>query len=295
MFEDTSPAPSVRRYSSVPASARDSSPALAVPPSALLAFCERLAALPRSGTGVLLFGDVETPIGRILFEKGRVCWASAHNMRKRLTDLLCHQHDPPLDRERVEQAYAECVRSRKIFGEHLLECGVVSEHGLRRALRQHIAESMALLSDPAIPARWIGQEQRSYDARLTFSTGELLTNLGALWDLDAAYEATSRLRRVAEPAECVGIGFVVTPAGELLPVAQSYSDNVSALDLVGLGSWVGRLPTSLQHAIEQPHFACYKRADGNTALGWIDGRIGYAVVCSSPSAVSQVLSRILNV
>lgn len=295
MLDSGSSTDSVRRYSSVPASARDSSPALAVPPGALVALCERLAALPSAATGMLILGQGEQPVGRILFEQGRICWASAQSMRRRLTDLLCHQHDPPLDPERVERAYADCVKNRKIFGEHLLEVGIVSEHGLRRALRQHIAESLAVLSDPALISQWTAHDQRSYDARLTFSTGELLTNLGGVWDFDAAYEAHARLRRVVEPASCVGLGFVRTPAGDVLPVAQCNAENTSALELLDLGGWVGQLPQSLQHAVEQPHFACYRRSDGCVALGWLEKRIGYAVVCALPSAVSQVLSRILSV
>lgn len=294
MLNDATSSHSARRYSSVPASARDSSPALMVPPAALVALCERLAALPVSATGMLVFGTSEQPVGRILFEQGRICWASANSMRRRLTDLLCHQHEPPLDPERVEQAYVECVKNRKIFGEHLLQVGIVTEHGLRRVLRQHIAESVALLSDPALTSHWIAREQRAYDARLTFATGELLTNLGAVWDFEAAHEASARLRRVVEPAACVGLGFVRTPSGDLLPVAQCNAQNTSALELLDLGGWVGGLPQSLQHAVEHAQFACYRRSDGCMALGWIEERIGYVVVCASPSAVGQVLSRVLN-
>lgn len=293
MASDESAPRSASRYSSIPASARDSSPALAVPPAALLHFCERLAALPQQATGVLVLGAPEAPVGRVLFERGRVCWAAAHSMSKRLTDLLCHQHSPPIEAERVQRAYEECVKHRKIFGEHLVETGVVTEDGLRRALRQHIAESMALLSDPALPSSWFGREQQLYDARFTFSTGELIVNLGALWDMDAAYQATARLRRVAEPAACVGLGFVRTPPNDLLPVAQSYSASVSAVDLLALGTWVQQLNDQLRGALE-PDFACYKRSDGCTAVGWTEGRLGYAVICNSPGAITQVMSRVLN-
>jgi hypothetical protein len=294
MFDDSSAAQSTRRYSSVPASAQDSSPALAVPPATLLLFCERLADLPRHATGTLVFGSAQAPVGRILFEQGHVSWAAAQNMRRRLTDLLCHQQDPPIDPERVEKAYAECVAQRGVFSDYLVQSGLVTVEGMRRALRQHFAESMALLSDPALAVTWVSGGRSDYDPRFTFSTGELLTNLGALWDMDAAYRATARLRRVAEPGACVGVGFVRTHSSDLLPIAHSYSGSVSAVDLLALGKWVTELPGLLRDALESPEFASYKRADGCTALGWTEGRIGYALVCNSAAAVSQVMSRILT-
>jgi hypothetical protein len=291
---DHVPSPrSDHHQSSVPASARDSSPALSVPPAALLLLCERLARLPRHATGVLVFGSTSDPAGTMMFERGRICWAAARSMRSRLTDLLRFQHDPPLEPARVELAYEECVRDRRIFGEYLVESGIVTEHGLRRALRQHIAESMALLSHPTLSSSWTQQHEHFHDARFTFSTGELLTNLGAVWDLDAAFAATARLRRVAEPVECIGLAFVTLASGDVIPVAQTCSSGVSATDLIAMGTWLQRLPTSLQGAIVSPDFACYRRADGCTALGWTEGRIAYAVVCNSSVAVSQVMSRVL--
>lgn len=229
-----------------------------------------------------------------MFERGQVCWAAAASMRRRLTDLISHQHDPPLEPALVESAYRECVKERKVVLEHLVASGVATKEGLRRALRQHIAESMALLSDPAIKTRWVGQERSGYDPAFAFSTGELLANIGALWDVGAACEATARLRRVAEPATCFGVGFARTASGDLLPVAHCHSAGCSVAELLALGGWIGHLPEVLAGVIGRPEFASYKHEDGRTALGWIEGRIGYALVCGSPTTIGHVVSRILG-
>jgi hypothetical protein len=191
-------------------------------------------------------------VGTVLVERGRVCWAVASSMRRRLTDIMRNQRDPPLPAEDLERIYAECVEAGKPLGETLLERGIVSESGLRSALRQHSAEAIALLSFPPKEFTWKPRRAASYDPRFTFTASELMVSLGALVDVSAARAARLRLRQ-ALAGTGSGAGFI--DAGKTpVPVAAEQEDQISVENLRMLGEWL--------HG--------FRQARG----GWVDERRG---------------------
>src|ERR1700753_1700020 len=97
--------------------------------------------LPAGATGALRFGEH----GIVLVESRKICWAAANNMRVRLTDILCNTATPPVPRDQVEEIARACTKTRRPLGESLVESGLVSETGLKAALRRHTVEAVAHL------------------------------------------------------------------------------------------------------------------------------------------------------
>lgn len=278
------------RHSTLPVSARDSSPALLIPPGATQCFFTRLEALPRDVCGALVLSRDGEQVGAVLMEHGRVCWAMAHAMRRRLTDLLCHQTTPPLDEQVVRSVYRECVDNHQPLGETLVRRAIVSETGLRRALRQHNAEAIALLSVPESEAVWTPKRSATYDSRFTFGTTELLVSVGALADAESASRARQVLRGVTPP-DGTGAAYVAL-GGDPIPVAEVNSTRFGAADFMDLGRWLSSTHLTTSKALGRPRVTqC--RLGKDSLVGWFEGHLGY-VVCCTNTAAGRVMSQALR-
>jgi len=115
--------------------------------------------------------------GSIFIEDGRICWAAAHGLARRLTQLL--QKPSNIDTETMESYFRLCQVENVPLGELLVSRGVVEPEDLRAALLQHTIESLALLcggdtSTTSPATATFRPRPRKYNPRFTFNTTELL-------------------------------------------------------------------------------------------------------------------------
>lgn len=139
-----------------------------------------------------------SPHGTVLMKAGRICWASASDLRQRLTDRLRKQRTPPLKRAALESVFEECKRSGEPVGQALVARGIVSEEGLRAALLGHTSEALAYLGRAgAVYTDFVSHSTVRNDMRFAFTPVELLAASGARRDLLSATAARARLESVA--------------------------------------------------------------------------------------------------
>jgi hypothetical protein len=158
--------------------------------------CSFVDDLPAGATGEIVFagdegGPRDGPIGAVFVESGRVCWAAARGLARRLSDLLAAS--ARLESSEMEAHYRHCKRVGAPLGEHLVSAGIVTAEGLRGALLRHTAESLSVLCAPGHAARWISRRRSGYSPRFTFRTPELLSHLFASGHEDVAHEAAAEL------------------------------------------------------------------------------------------------------
>ncbi|MEO7731533.1 MAG: DUF4388 domain-containing protein, partial [Kofleriaceae bacterium] len=136
---------------------------------------------PHESGAFLVDGDGDGTVrGSVFVETGRVCWAAAPGRSGRLRDLL-HRHSArPVDDVELDDAFAACRQAQRPLGELLVERGLVSDEGLRAALKQHTVESLIAQCDGLPrPVTWVRHRRRGYHARFTFAPVELLAAAGA--------------------------------------------------------------------------------------------------------------------
>ena len=201
----------------------------------LMRLLKGIDSLPQGATGALVFTSKDAPQGTVLIEDNRVCWAAASNMERRLTDILRRQTDPPLGVDDFEAIYEECSRKKIPLGETLLERQIVTSDGLWRAIRQHTAEAVAMLSTTEkLSPVWASNRARPYDAQFTFSTAEILSSIGAFGNEAEAGEATRILSQITR-GNTLGVAYLMKGPG--LPIAQVSADSWKCQALVDLGKW----------------------------------------------------------
>ncbi|MEZ4226225.1 MAG: hypothetical protein R3B13_35085 [Polyangiaceae bacterium] len=137
----------------------------------------------------------ETEVGTVFVERGRVCWASAPALRRRLSDLL-RERTVGFDDDAVDHVVLWCKRTGAALGESLVESGALTAQRFHTALRQQTAEAWAHIS-AQLPARvsWI-PHRRGYDAAYTFTAADLMTELGRISAPAMASKAEDHLRRM---------------------------------------------------------------------------------------------------
>ncbi|MCA9630367.1 MAG: hypothetical protein KC766_22005 [Myxococcales bacterium] len=283
-----------RRRDSPTIPCRDSasSPAQSVPPAAVLPLFERVEELPEGATGALLFGSETAPAGAILVEAGRICWAAVDSMRRRLTDLLRKNSDPPIPAEVLQAAFRKCRDTRRPFGETLVAEGIVSEDGLRRTLRQHSAESIAVLTLLGnLPVVFRASKERRYDARFTFSPAELLCTIGALREPSMAASARVRLRELLSQGG-LGVAFHRSSTTALpVPIGVVGADDLSVMEIVEAGQWsVGAQDVSAAIGAKARVYAAGS-SSGRFATTWLEGDVVYTVFCESTAVLARVLAK----
>lgn len=206
--------------------------------------------LPREATGVLSFegGSAAVPLGAVFVERGRVCWAAAAGLARRLVDLLRAKSALRVDAGVVESVYRRARADGTPLGEALVASGLVSPEALRDALRRHTSESLVAIAATGARATWTAREG-GYSARFAFRTGDLLVAAHSLETPELAIRAevllshwvgdddfalvVARAPSAAVP-RVVGLrGDVDACASEVLGVARwatSFVDIADALD-----------------------------------------------------------------
>lgn len=260
--------------------------------SAVVELLDCVEQLPPGSTGALLVGPRAEPCGSVLVENGRVCWAMANGMGRRMTDLLRYQALTPLDPAAIEDVYKKCRARGVALGEALVESGIVSPDGLRRALRQHTAEAMERLSHSPGQLAWVEHRRRGYDARFTFVPGEILLGLVGLRISAAAVHAQAMLRQAVD-APSAGAAFVrVQGAAFPLPVAALGMETRPVRELVAVGRWA--MDTlDLAGAFEPERQLVGAVADtGRSLLTWLDEGLVYVASCEDASEFACALVKL---
>ena len=139
--------------------------------------CTLVDELASPATGEIVVRRAEAPCGSVFVEQGRVCWAAARGLARRLTELLGERASLPS--RQMESFFVSCRAQNVPLGEHLVGRGVLAAKDLREALLQHTAESMTSLCEGHARAVWSPRSGKGYSPSFTFTTAELVARVGA--------------------------------------------------------------------------------------------------------------------
>jgi hypothetical protein len=135
------------------------------------ALCASIESLG-DATGELVLTDSRGEMrGSIFLERGRICWAAARGLARRLTDLLGRRAS--VDRLTMEAHYRHCKEHRVPIGEHLVAAGVVTDAELADALRDHTLESVSALTTRDALGTFVPRSGAGYAPRFTFAPVEI--------------------------------------------------------------------------------------------------------------------------
>jgi hypothetical protein len=261
--------------------------------------------LPPDASGALLVGPVRQPVGTILVEANRVCWAAAAGMSRRLRDLLRSRCGALISEAMLDALYARCRLERQPLGEALVASGLVSSDDMRATIKQHTAESLVALDaallrtvrDEAVewPLTWIAHAGRGYNPRYTFSVAEVLIAAGALSvDETTAELVTDHLQALAGTS-MAAIAFCNDGdvAGGPVLVAAAMTVAMPVQELIELATWAdAALAASAGFSPEVAH-ACARTADGG-AVAWRYERQPCAAICTDGAALQRLTASLGN-
>ena len=260
-------------------------------PLAVLPLIEGIESLSTSSTGALVFGPPGRPVGTILIEQGRICWAAAAKLGYRLTDILRSRVNPSFGPTALEEIVRRCRDEGTPLGEALVADGLLSSDGLRDALRQHTSEAILSLSQNGEDPSWVAHRRQRYDARFTFSPSEVLASAGAACLPELAELARRQIEGTLRP-ESSGVAFTwVGLSAALFPICEVRGEALSARETVELGLWATRmleLPLMLRSV---PKLVVTFGAKGDALVAWISEGIVYVVICQNPSSLAHVLGK----
>lgn len=275
----------------VPVSATDTSPAQWVKPAAVLPLLERVEQLP-DATGALIFGTGEDNHGIVLIEQGRICWAVASSMKRRLVDLLRHQAEPTLTKASIESVYNDCRALNKPLGECLVESGLITDLGLWRALRQHNSEAIAVIAAKMLSTEGEFQHHKHhrYDARFTYSTTEVLVTLGALGDPSVATLARLELKRCV-PEGSRGAAYTRDRDGTgIIPIGEVGTADVSSETLMDMGAWATSTLDVASAVANEVRAVTGTTPEGQSIVAWGDCGVIYMALCPTMRSYARLLS-----
>jgi hypothetical protein len=121
-------------------------------------------------------GENAAPIGRVVAEDGRICWAMAKGNDLTLSDVLAADSGVP--RATFERIYQSARAEGVPFCEKLATSDVIDVTRVRRALRQQAAGCLAALArisaQESLGLSIAGIPRVSYDESFTFGALEML-------------------------------------------------------------------------------------------------------------------------
>lgn len=250
---------------------------------------EEVERLPHGATGALTFGEE----GVILVENKRICWALAHGMRQRLTDLLC-EHGESARRDELEALYRRCKRDGTSLGEALLASELVSLPELQRTLLRHNSEAVRTLahSDGAAQARFSPLAARGYDPRLAFSPAELFAALSTRRYEAQAARARTRLIELTRPNAQL-FAFLRDPKISLtVPVAVERSCSLRIAELLAVASWSVRTLDVASFVDSSAQVICGQWCASCSIVAFREDDIHYAALCESRPASTLLLGQL---
>lgn len=237
-------------------------------------------------TGAVVLGPQGQPVGTILVEQGRICWAAAAGMTRRLTDLLRSRTSPPLPAHIIEAVYERCRREGVPLGEALVAAGIVEPAGLRAALLQHTAEAVRSLASAAPTEAWIPHQRSHYDARFTFEAAEIWAAVGALACPAEAAWARTVLDAIVED---LAYGLAALPGRQGM-VAVARAGDATLRELVALGSW-GAHAIDVAEAFASRSLVSATADEGGGAVAFRSQGVDMMFFCPDRSSLNLTVAR----
>jgi hypothetical protein len=248
---------------------------------------------PASESGALVIDDGGGDArGTVLVETRRVCWAAAPGRGARLRDLLRRHAERALDDAELDAAFARAREEQRPISELLTERSLVSDDGLRAALKQHTVESLIAQCDGSHrPTTWVPHRQRGYRARFTFPPSELLAAVGAeLYPAES--EGADHGLDVAATARTAG-SFAIGDDDAPVAVRIAGASLVPVRELLELGDWAAAALTACNGFSAAVLARAASAVTGPTALGWRSARrLVHAAVFDDPAAINDAISEL---
>ena len=244
---------------------------------------------PRA-TGEIAVRFAELPRGSVFVEQGRVCWAAAYGLARRLTELLVLRASLP--RGQMEAFFLSCREQRMPLGEHLVERGVLAAGDLREALLQHTAESMTCLCSAPCRGAWAPRSGKGYSPRFTFTTAELFATVGGLAHAREAVDVAPILEATFEAPDW-GAAFIRRPdAAWPETIAVHGAIPHTATTLVRVGRWAASCLDLAASFADRGAFLSSVRASTTGARSVVAFRHGDTVIVGETG--EHGTARILN-
>jgi hypothetical protein len=243
--------------------------------------------LPGDATGALVFGHDRRVAGMLFLESGRVCWAAAPALRRRLSDLLRECATPPMDAAEAEQVFLACKQEQRPLGELLVSRGRVTPQALRLALLHHTAESLLLVQPWSEAPHWVSHRARGYQSAFTFLPVELLCHANAIARGEVKAQLLAGLL-----TELAGerIAAVFDRPGEVLMACQLPGQSAQLRHLRAAGAWAAQSLADGARRSEALKFAFDGK--GGLWVGWCDDGLTWLVHCAGRDDFSTLVRRL---
>lgn len=238
-------------------------------------------------SGLLAFGD-HADLGGIFVERGRICWAMARGMGRRLHEIL---QSSALERGATidfDTIYQRCRANGTLLGQTLVDEGVITARELEIALRKHSAESLlALCHDELDEPIWRSRGERGYEPRFTFRPVDVFLDVIALWFPDLHAHARNELAQFAAPGR---IGAAFRGDSHAMPIA-AFGD-IGVYELWNLGQWATQLPLATRELGASVSLVIATTSRGDTMVVWWHHELLFAVACPDRLALSDILAHL---
>ncbi|MFT3842735.1 MAG: hypothetical protein QM723_37450 [Myxococcaceae bacterium] len=247
----------------------------------------RVEELPAESTGALVFGSDPKVAGMLLLEHGRVCWAAAPALRRRLSDLLRECASPPMDNAEAENLFQACKLRQRPLGELLVSEGRVTPQALRLALLHHTAESLLMVQPWASEPHWVSHRARGYQSAFTFLPVELLCHANAVARGEVKAQLLAGLL-----VEVAGtrVAAVFDRPGEVLIACQLPEGFAQLRELRAAGAWAAQSLADGPARSEALKFAF--DGHGGTWVGWRNDGLTWLVRCTGRDDFSALMRRL---
>jgi hypothetical protein len=240
-----------------------------------------------------------TDFARVLLRAGRIAWVHRSGYRTSIRDLLgaC---GVTLDEAAVREVLEECRRSRRHFGDVLVEWDIVAPDRLREALRRHLEAALADVLEWREATALFVHEDRPATSSLTFTAAEVMASAprrprvhtyqgmpavsAAIDERDDA--AVDRwLERVSKLPNVLGCALLDPRSGTVLGSrgAQDMTDNL-VWGLVAAFSSLGAGKEELLATLKTTAYLVRSSVLQSRAV---------AVVCFDPRELSLAMARIV--
>lgn len=220
--------------------------------------CALVDELGPGAIGSIEVGSLSEPTGTVFVEGGRVCWAAARGMSRRLTEIL--GEIAMVTSGEMEALFRSCKAKHTPLGEHLVERGVLRAEDFREALLRHTVESLRRLCSADAAGRWMPRSSGSYCPRFTFSTTELLAEVGA-FSHGALGESAAALLAEQFTDALWSAAFTRDPTCAYpMPVAVRGVPPSTATAVLRIGRWAATAIDMARAYADGEPFVCVERA-----------------------------------